>query len=283
MVTASNAGAFDAEYNAGTSYTLGQRVYYSPNNKSYECVQAPALNRTPSTSPLYWMLAAPSNRWAMFDAEISTSTVTTGNLTATVTPGRRISAVTLHGLIGTSITVTQKNSEGTVLYTGTKTLRADPSGWYEYLFASRKQISEAFFDEMQMVSGTRIEIEIVGSYCACSAITVGTRHDIGQLQYGAETSIIDYSKKITSADGVQSFQQGRYSKRISGQLMQDKGQYAILSELLESVRATQCAWIGVPTDIEYSPLSVLGSFRSYSFNVRQPLHNFLSIEIESIT
>lgn len=283
MITASNAGAFDPEYNAATSYSLGQRVYYSVNNKSYECVQAPAVGRTPPSSPLYWMLAQPSNRWAMFDAEISTTTQTTGSLTATIVPGRRCNAITLHGLIGNSVTITQKNSAGTVLYQATKTLRASPSGWYEYFFAERNQVSDLVFDELLMVSGVQIEIEIAGTVCECSAVTVGTRHDIGQLQFGAQTSIIDYSRKTTTAEGVQSLQQGRFSKRISGQLMQDKGQYVAITALLEGVRATACVWVGVPTDIGYAPLTVLGFYRDFSISVSYPLHNLCSLEIESVT
>ena len=283
MITASNAGSFDPTYDATVSYALGDRVYYAANKKSYECVQAPALDRTPPVSPLYWIAAQPSNRWAMFDAEISTATTTTGDLSATVVPGRRVNAITLHGLIGNSVTITQKNNAGTVLYQATKTLRASPSGWYEYFFAERNQVSDLVFDELLMISGVSIEIAIMGTACSCSAVTVGSRHDIGQLQFGAQTSIIDYSRKTTTADGQQSLVQGRFSKRISGQLMQDKGQYVAITALLEGVRATACVWVGVPTDIGYSPLTVLGFYRDFSISVSYPLHNLCSLEIESVT
>ncbi len=283
MITASNAGEPDPAYNPATTYALGDRVYYAANSKSYECVQAPSVGRTPSTSPLYWMEAQPSNRWAMFDAEISTSTQTTGDLTATVVAGRRVNAITLHGLVGNSVTITQKNNAGEQLYQSTKTLRASPSGWYEYFFAERNQVSDLVFDDLLLVAGGQIEIEIMGTACSCSAVTVGTRHDIGQLQFGAQTSIIDYSRKTTSAEGVQSLQQGRYSKRVSGQLMQDKGQYIAITALLEAVRATPCVWVGVPTDIDYAPLTVLGFYRDFSIDVSYPSHHLCSIEIESVT
>jgi hypothetical protein len=281
MITASNAGADDAAYDAAISYTLGNRVF--SNEKSYKCVQEPALDKTPSINPLFWMEAEPSNRWAMFDAEISTATQTSGTLTATVQPGRRCNAITLHGLVGNSVTITQRNQSGEQLYQQTKTLRASPSGWYEYFFSERNQVSDLVFDDLMLISGGQIEIEIMGTLCICAAVTVGTRHDIGQLQFGAQTSIIDYSRKTTTAQGVQSLSQGRFSKRLSGQLIQDRGQYSAITALLESVRATPCVWVGVPADGDYAPLTVLGFYRDFSIDVSYPTYNLCSIEIEGLT
>jgi hypothetical protein len=283
MIIASNAGEPDPSYNPATTYELGDRVYVDSSGKSYECAQAPAVGHPPSTSPLYWKEAQPSNRWAMFDTEISTATQTTGDSTTTVGPGRRVNAITLHGLVGNSVTITQRNQAGTQLYQKTKTLRASPAGWYEYFFAERNQVSDLVFDDLLLVAGGQIDIEIMGTACACNGVTIGTRHDIGQLQFGAQTSIIDYSRKTTTAEGVQSFKQGRYSKRISGQLMQEKGQYNATTALLESVRATPCVWVGAPTDADYAPLTVLGFYRDFSITVSYPTHHLCSIEIESVT
>ena len=283
MITASNAGAADPSYDSTTTYQVDDRVYYDANGETYVCIQANALDQDPSITPLYWSIAQPSNRWAMFDAEISTSTETTGDLTATVVPGRRCNAITLHGLIGNSVTITQLSQSGTQLYQNTKTLRASPSGWYEYFFAERNQVTDLVFDNLLLVSGGQIEILIEGTICKCAAVTIGTRHDIGQLQMGAQTSIIDYSRKTTTAAGVQSLQQGRFSKRVSGQLLQNKGQYPNITALFEAVRATPCAWVGVTTDVDYAPLTVLAFYRDFSITVSYPLFNLCTIELESVT
>ena len=283
MITASNAGAADPAYDASVSYALGERVYVDASRKSYECVQSPSVGRTPSSSPLYWMLVETSNRWSMFDAKTNENTQTIGNLMATVTPGRRCNAITLHGLVGNSVTITQRNQAGELLYQTTKTLRASPSGWYEYFFAERNQIRDLVFDDLLMVSGGRIEIDVDGTTCSCNAVTVGTRHDIGELQMGATSSMIDYSKKTVTTDGKQDLEPGRFSKRISGRLKQARGQYGAHTRLLEGARATPSVWVGAPGEIDYEPLTVLGVLRDFVIGVEYTTHNICNIEIEGIS
>ena len=61
-----------APYSSGASYALGARCIYA--HRIYECIQAPSLDKTPDANPLWWANAAPTNRWAMLDAEVSSQT-----------------------------------------------------------------------------------------------------------------------------------------------------------------------------------------------------------------
>ena len=72
-------------YSPTTDYTVGQRVVYE--SKVYECVQTPNKGNTPGAAPLYWALAGPTNRWAMFDSEVSTQTIGDSPLRVVVRPG----------------------------------------------------------------------------------------------------------------------------------------------------------------------------------------------------
>lgn len=283
MVTASNAGPADAEYNPATSYTLGARVYVPADGNTYECVQSPALGKNPPSNPLFWMKAEPSNRWAMFDAEISTTTRVAGNITTSLKPGGRYNTVTLHGLEGVSVTVTVIDAQGAEIYNQTRSLISDVVTWYDYFLSDRFFTKDLVFRDIPPASDSTLSIAITGPSAACAAVTVGTEYDIGCLQYGATTSIIDYSKKTTSDTGVQSLKQGRYSKRVSGQLFQDRARYAFISRLLESVRATACVWVGAEDQGDLDPLIVLGFYRDFSIEVSYPTHHVCSIEIEGMT
>jgi len=283
MVTASNAGAADPNYNPATSYTLGQRVYLPSNGYTYECVQAPALDKNPATSPLFWVRAEPSNRWAMWDAEISTATVVSGGISATLSVSGRFNAVSLHGLVGDSVTITQKDSAGTVLRIETRALKSNPGGWYAYYYEPRTQVREAVFTGLVPSVGSSVTVEVSGTQATCAAVVVGTSMDIGDAQYGFTTTIVDYSRKDTSAAGVQTLVKGRYSKRMSGTLIQSRGQYNVISEVLESVRATPCVWVGVPTSGDYEPMNILGFYRDFAIEVSYPNHHICSLEIEGLT
>ena len=285
MVTASNAGSADPAYNPATSYSLGQRVYLADDGRTYECVQAPALGQYPPSSPLYWMPAAPSNRWAMWDTEISTASTTSGGtLTATVQPGARFNSVTFHGLVGSEITVVQKSSTGDTLWSETRSLRTDSAGWYEYFFAQRQQVREAVFTGLTPATGSRLEITITGTPAACAAVVVGNSLNIGCAQYGFSRGIIDYSRKETASDGTQRLKQGRYSRRISGTVVNSIDRLAATLRALEDVRATPCVWITAPDHGDLvEPLTVLGFYREFAQEVAGPTHTVCSFEIEGLS
>lgn len=285
MVTASNAGAADATYSAAVSYTLGQRVYLPDDGNTYECVQSPALNKPPASSPLHWLRAAPSNRWAMWDTEISTASTTTGNLTATLTLPSRFNAVGFFGLVGDSITVVQKSATNEVLWSATRALKNNPSGWYSYFFEPRTQLRDAVFTGLVPSTGSRLELTIAsGSTAACAAALVGNSMDIGAAQYGFTASISSFSRKETNTTtGVQTLRKGRTSKRMSGSLTQPRGQFNAVFAALQALDATPCVWVGVPESGDYEPFTILGFYRDFSIEAAYQGQHVCSLEIEGLT
>ncbi|MCO8248474.1 hypothetical protein [Comamonas thiooxydans] len=282
MVTDSNAGAADDEWMDGTSYALGNRVFLSATGKTYECVQEPALDKNPATEALYWLVSAPSNRWSMYDSETSTVTVTPGNLTTTLTIPGRVNAVAFFGVIGSKIVVTQLSADGALLAQFSKLLQTQPADWYEYFFAVPEQIPDVVFTGLVPSSGSRLEIDITGP-AACAAVVVGNTFDLGDAEWGATTSIIDYSRKTTTAEGAQSFEPGRFSRRMSVRLEQPRERYPAVQRALEAVRATPCVWLGVPGSETYSPMTIYGYYKDFSLEVAYPTKHLCSLEIESLT
>jgi hypothetical protein len=285
MVTASNAGALDADYNPATSYALGARVFLPADGRTYECVQAPALGKLPSSNPLFWTRAQPSNRWAMWDAEISTATVTAGNLTATLAVGPRFNAVGVFGLVGSSITLTQKNALGATLWTETRALLSNPNGWKSYFYEPRQQVQEAVFTNLVPSTNSTLEVLVVavGGSAACSAVLPGNSMYIGEAQYGFAASILSFSKKDTSATGVQTLRPGPSAKRMSGQLVQDRAQFNAIYSALRALDATPAVWVGVENSGDYAPFSIVGFYRDFSIEASYPMHHLCTLEIEGLT
>lgn len=282
MVTASNAGAADPEYMPSAVYNLGDRVFVTATGKTYECIQAPATGKNPASEPLYWMLTKSSNRWSMYDSEVSTATTTAGDLTTTLTVPGRINALALFGVVGSKIVVTQRSAGGAVLATFSKALRTQPADWYEYFYIEPEQIPDVVFTGLVPSTGSRLEIVITGP-AACGAIVAGNTFDLGDAEWGAQTSIIDYSRKNTSAEGVQSFEPGRFSRRMSVRLEQPRERYPAVQRTLEAVRATPCVWLGVPGSETYSPMTIYGYYKDFSLEVTYPTKHLCSLEIESLT
>lgn len=286
MVTSSNAGASDPVYGANTHYDLGDRVYVPDNGKTYTSIQHPNQSRFPPSNPTYWMLAEPSNRWAMWDAEISTASQTSGSLTATLVVPTRFNAISFHGLQGQSLTVVQKNPLGEVIKSHTQTLVSSAYSWYSYFFGYRTQVRDAVVTGMYPAAGSSVEITISapsGSPAACAAVTVGNTLDIGDAEYGFTTSILDYSRKETSTTGVQTLKPGRRSKRMQGNLSLPRGRYNAVSAALESVAGLPCSWIGVPDSTDYEPMTILGFYRDFQIEISNPTYHTCSLEIEGMT
>ena len=283
MVTASSAGSADAAYNPATSYALGARVFVADNGKTYECVQAPALDKNPATEPLYWMYTQPSNRWAMFDVQVSTATTTPGDLTCTVTLPVRCNSAAFFGLVGSAIFVRQRSAAGAVLSEHRQVLRSNPVDWYDYLYGEPEQVSSAVFTSLVPATGSSIEVTITGP-AACAAMLMGNMFDLGFAEYGASTSIVDYSKKVTSTEGVQTLEPGRFARRLDIRFMQPAERYTATHRVLESVRATPCVLIGVPDQQDmYSPMTLLGFYRDFRIEVPYPGQNLCSIDFEGLT
>jgi hypothetical protein len=105
---------------------------------------------------------------------------------------------------------------------------------------------------------------------------------MGDTQYGATASIIDYSKKNTDALGNTTFAKLAYSKRMTANLSLDNGQLNKVQRVLADLRATPCAWLGVDA-AGFEPLTVFGFYRNFSIDIAYPTSSYCSLEIEGLT
>lgn len=271
-----------AAYVAGTDYGVGDRVIYA--HVIYESMQTPNLGHTPGTDALYWAAAAPTNRWAMFDTEISTVTTATESLSVVVKPGY-VNSLALFGLIGSTLDVTVRDGlAGDIVYSDSRTLDGIIiADYYQYFFEPSVQLGEVVLTDLPPYSDAHITVEITsGGAVGCGIMTAGTFYFLGETQYGAGAGIIDYSRKETSANGTTSFNRRAYSKRLTAELWLENGQLNKVQRVLADLRATPCAWIG--TDAPgYEPLVIFGFYRDFSLDVAYPTISYCNLEIEGLT
>jgi hypothetical protein len=282
MVVSTTATEAHAAWLVGTTYALNARVIVA--TRIFECIQGPSTGNAPASSPLYWIDVGPSNAWAMFDAEISTQSTAPTALTVVVAPGI-CNSLALFGLEGHTLSVTVRDGlAGTVVYTRTATLDGTiMADWYQYYFEPSVQRGEVVLSDLPPYANAHITVTVTSAGTAkCGAINMGTFYDLGGAQYGATVGILDFSKKITSAQGVTSFQKGKYSKRVSVRLMLDNSQLNKVQRILSDLRATPCAWI-MSDSQALEPLNLLGFYRDFSIDVAYPTMSYCSIEIEGIT
>ncbi|MGE8449106.1 MAG: hypothetical protein ACN6OP_00500 [Pseudomonadales bacterium] len=270
-------------YSPTLDYQVGDRVVYE--SQVYECVQTPNIGNEPWAAPLYWSLAGPTNRWAMFDSEVSTKTLGSDALQVVVHPGV-VNSLALLELAGLRVKVIGRDGlDGPVLYEADRVLEGSlVTNWYEYFFEPFSPLSEVVLTDLPAYGSLHLDVTIVapGAEAACGAMVCGTAYFVGDVEYGGSAGIIDYSRKETSETGVTTFRRRRFSRRMSQRLWLDSARFAAVYRLLSGLRATPCVWIG--TDAEgYGPLTIYGFYRDFTIDIAYPLVHFCNLEIEGLT
>jgi hypothetical protein len=284
QLVSSNVAEDDAPaYAADTDYAVGAKVTYESN--VYESVQTPNKGKTPGEQPLYWALSGPTNKWAMFDDEVSTQTTRDSPLTVVVKPGL-VNSLALLELAGSRVDVTGRDGpSGPIIYTAERQLEGSiVTNWYEYFFEPFAPLSEIVLTDLPAYGSLHLEVSIEAPFgsVACGAFIAGTAYLIGDGEYGGSAGIIDYSRKDTSDTGKTTFRKRNFSRRMSQRLWVDAPRFNAVYRLLSGLRATPCVWIGADSD-DLGPLTIFGFYRDFSIDIAYPLINFCNLEIEGLT
>lgn len=281
MLISSTATETYAAYNAATTYALGNKV--TSGSVVYECIQAPNLNH-PVTDALWWKGYGPTNRWAMFDSEISTQTVQDGVLTVVLKPGY-VNSLAVFGLEGTTLVVTVRNGlAGPVVYS--KTISLDGTiitSLYEYFYEPAVQRSEVVLMDLPTYSDAHITITITGPQAACALCSVGPFYYLGDVERGATFGLLSFSTKTTSASGVTALKKGKNSSRIGSRFVLDTAHINKVNHILKNLDGIACAWVGVENDTgRYTPFIIWGFIRDFSVEVAYPTISYCSIDLEAL-
>lgn len=284
MLIASNVPEDDyPDYDAVMDYEVGDRVVYE--HAVYESAQTPNIGHQPDEEPLYWTYVSATNRFRMFDTEVTTQTVINDLLQVTVAPGLTNSLALLE-LQGAELTVVGTDGpNGPILYSHTQPLEGSiVTDWYEYFFEPFAPLTEVVLSDIPAYGSIHLEITIESAAgpVAVGAAIFGSMYELGRTLRGPRAGIIDYSRKETSATGATRFNKRRYSRRMSPRLVVENSMLERVYRTLADIRATPCVWVG--TDLHgYSFLTVFGFYRDFDIDVAYPFHSHCTLEIEGLT
>lgn len=284
MLIASNVPEDDyPDYDAVMDYEVGDRVVYE--HVVYESAQTPNVGHQPDEEPLYWTYISATNRYRMFDSEVTTQTVIDDLLQVTVAPGLTNSLALLE-LQGAELTVVGKDGpDGPILYNHTQPLEGSiVTDWYEYFFEPFAPLTEVVLSDIPAYGSIHLEIAIESAAgpVAVGAAIFGSMYELGRTLRGPRAGIIDYSRKETSPTGATRFNRRRYSRRMSPRLVVENSMLERVYRILSDIRATPCVWVG--TDLHgYGFLTVFGYYRDFDIDVAYPFHSHCTLEIEGLT
>lgn len=287
MLASTNAAESFLAWVSGTAYSTGAKVIYPDQTGLSRIWESLAnSNTTAPAAAGQWANIGPANRHAMFDNLISTQTTAASPLVVELTPDDVVTSLGLLNLVGQSVRV-EMIVNGQTVYDSSQSLQgAEIADWWDYYFKQDEQVTQAIFRDLPAYYAPRIRITLTGSpggQVAIGHAVFGSAQDIGSLGLGAQSGIIDYSRKETDEFGETQFVQRAYADEFSGQVLISNGQLNSVKRLLRDLRATPSLWIGIEDDTYREPLVVFGWYRSHRVSINYPNHSLIDIEIEGLT
>jgi hypothetical protein len=275
-----------------TSYSVGDVVYYT-NHKVYESLINSNLDNEPDLEiqndpdqpPTNWLELGYTNRWKMFDLLRNVKSESTSPVEVVLAPGVRINSIGLFGLEADSVTIQMHVGSGEI-YSYTETSRTRfVENWTQYFFDEfEPRPSLARFD-LPMVSTATITVTLESaSTVKLGSLVIGNNLIIGEVQYGAESDELNFSRIERAFDGTSLLLPRRSIPKIITRVFAEKSQIPAIRLLRQKLNAVPAVWAGLDQeDDEYfEPLLVLGVYKRFSFNLDYPDQAVIDLEVEEI-
>lgn len=274
------------EWQAGTTYAAGQRCIRVATHRCYESVQAANTGHDPATRPddTWWIDVGPTNRWAMFDQAVGSSTTGTGTVEVTLAPGSVGALAVLDtnaDLVRVRVTVA-----GTQIYD--RTLSTNVSGgviadWYAYFFAPIGKVMTLTFLDLPSYADAQITVTATGpdpnGPVGIGTLLVGTVTELGLTEANPSVGILDFSVKSTDAYGITTVVERAWSKQMQLKALIDTAAVDGIQRTLAGLRARPALYLG---EEGFDSLAVYGFFKAFSIDLALETVSYVSLTVEGL-
>ena len=210
-----NSSTIPVNYYAGAvipvwaiaSYSVGNIVYYGATTPHYvyKCRTAIVSSGTdpiPSLDTSRWELIGTTDRWAMFDDMRNTQSRFLESFSGEVSSAG-CDFVGLYNLDAVEVELTHMVGSD-VIKSEVFDLRVPISApdWWEYFFEDISLEERLPWNYTKYGSGSRLQFRITqvsGAVAKCGVFRTGVSSDIGKVQKGLATRLVDYSNKSSTS------------------------------------------------------------------------------------
>lgn len=305
MLTATNIAENDYPLWASpTVYAVGDRVISTTTHKVYERLVAGASGATPGADShirtargkrvkrvtdtagavvtyteipdsdiTNWLEVGPTNRWAAFDASISTQSTRSGTIQFTVTPGKVVNAIGMMGVVGTSVRVQVIDPADGTVYDKTTAMQAPPpeSSYYSYCFdpiLTRETLVATDLPSYGSAAIT-VTIDAGAGTAALGAFLVGKSFAFGDdaisgAQVGAKIGINDASKNEYDTFGKLLLLKRGYARRGAFDVLIPNSRLDAVNKALTDARATPTLYIASD---RYDATAIYGVYKDFDITI----------------
>lgn len=276
-------------WNSATAYVVGDKVSYL--HRQYNCV-VNNTNRNPltdTTTPAAWTDAGPTNRYAMFDSVVGTSTSSSSsNITVVIKTGS-VGGIALMQMVADQALVNVSDGTSTVYSKNLDLTSGTVLDWWQYFTVpivrtanyTMNDITSGLTNYVTLVITTTSGTVSIGNTVLGSIFTFTNSGGGSSTASSPTIGIIDYSVKTTDAFGNTSWTKRGYANRMNVKMMIDTVQVDNCVQQLAAIRATPCVWIG--SNNTYQSLIVYGAYKDWEVEIPYTTKSYCSIQIEGLT
>lgn len=276
-----------AEWNVGTSYTVGNRVILLSTHRIYEAVGSSTGVNPATDDGTNWLNIGATNRWKAFDQKISDPVTQLDNISYTLTDDNSTpTAVALFGLKGVTATVTVTDAVEGVVYSQTNSLLDSDEifDWFSYFFEEITYVSTTLFTGIPPYRGATITVTVTedtGETAQLGQLVFGYLTELGVTTYGTAISIQDFSRKETDAFGNFIVVQRAFANLVDFDVRLPTQTAGRVRRILAEYRATPIVYVG--NENSSFGTIVYGFYRNFDITLDTPSLSFAAIEVEGLS
>lgn len=276
------------EWISGQPYLAGKEVIRSTLHKKYVAlVDIHNSTLPPEDDFENWQENGATLRYAMFDYDRNTASTASQNLTVVIAPRSRVNSIACFGLTGEKLKVTVRDGEmGSVIFTKEIELkRRIVNSWYTYFFAEFVQKNAAIIYNIPNSLSAHITLEFTGpGIISVAAVVLGNAVDIGSVEMGAESDILDFSTVDRDPFGNALLVPKKNIPRLNARIFTPRASLPQVIALRRENTARPLAFIGVDDELDpiFEAVSMIGIFKRMPIVVEYKDHVLINLEAEGI-
>jgi hypothetical protein len=303
------------EWSSAGGYPAGTRVVRRGTHRVYESIIASNIGNDPASTVGAWLDVGPTNRWAMFDQAIGSTTTDDNAITVALRPGLAVSGLAILDTNAARVRVQAAGYDRTVAITGgatsalfldlvaaagaslTVTVTAvgnsaqrvvqddaaafDDAGTLRDTVAGTASAEAPNWDDSGTVRDTTTwqDTRAGDGTVSVGTLMVGTLRPLGRTGSSPTSGIIDYSKRETDDFGLIAMVPRAWATIRSAKALIRTDAVDQVIGRVAAVRAVPSLWLA---DRATESLTVYGFFKDFSVEVGQSVST-LSLSIEGFS
>jgi hypothetical protein len=271
-------------WNAGTSYgVIGDRVIY--NHKVYECINGSGnIGKNPETETTFWIYVSVTNRFKMFDNQVSSQTSEADSIDVLVSYTERPTRLYFGNVECQYIDVEMLDSDDNILFTQRYQMYENTGtpSYFSFFTARLQRKTDLLVTGFPPYANCKFNVSIVneGAEAKCGVMLAGYAEYVGVTQLGLVLGTRDFSVKRRNDFGDYEILERAYSRFGEANVMVKNAGIDRLIQMLANYRATATLFIASNL---YTSSLIYGFYDDYSNSVAYQEASLLNIRMEGLT